>query len=183
MVIERRSAAPLVRLDIFRTRTLTAANVVMLLVGSGLFAMFFFNSLYVQDILGYSPLKAGFAFLPISLCIVVGAGLSQQLVRRLGVRVVAIAGLTIAAVGMVLLTQISADGSYTADLLPGLLPVGIGMGLTFVPITLVATAGLQDADQGLASGLFNTSQQVGGALGLAPSPAARSSWSPGSCSC
>jgi EmrB/QacA subfamily drug resistance transporter len=167
VVIERRSAAPLVRLDIFRTRTLTAANVVMLLVGSGLFAMFFFNSLYVQDILGYSPLKAGFAFLPISLCIVVGAGLSQQLVRMLGVRIVAIAGLTIAAVGMVLLTQISADGSYTSDLLPGLLPVGIGMGLTFVPITLIATAGLQDADQGLASGLFNTSQQVGGALGLA----------------
>jgi predicted MFS family arabinose efflux permease len=140
---------------------------VLLLVASGMFGMFFFASLYVQEILGYSPLKAGLAFLPITAGIVIGAGVAQPLIKRIGVRNVSIVGITLAAAGMVLLTQLPVHGSYLADLLPGLLPMSIGMGLTFVPITLLGTGGVADNDAGLASGLFNTAQQVGGSLGLA----------------
>jgi EmrB/QacA subfamily drug resistance transporter len=167
VAIERRSRSPLVRLSIFRTRSLTGANLVMLVVAGGLFALFFFASLYVQEILGYDPLQAGLAFLPVSLMIGVGAGVSQQMVRRVGVRPMAIAGLAIAAIGLFVLSRVPADGSYATDLLPGLLLMAFGMGNTFVPITLVATTNVAAEDAGLASGLFNTSQQIGGALGLA----------------
>ena len=164
---ELRSKAPLIRLGIFRVRSLTSANTAMLFVMSGLFAMFYFASIYVQEILGWSPLKAGAAFLPVTLGIVVGAGLAQPLVRSLGVRVVPVVGIALAAAGLVLLSGIPTHGTYLANLLPGLAVMSVGMGLTFVPITLIATTGLADEDAGLASGLFNTSQQVGGALGLA----------------
>jgi predicted MFS family arabinose efflux permease len=167
VAIERRSAAPLVRLSIFRIRTITAANVGMLLVASGMFSMFFFASIYAQEVLGFTPLEAGLAFLPTTAGIMVGAGLAQQLIRRIGVRGVAVLGLSLATAGMVILTGISADGSYVSDLLVGLLPLALGMGLTFVPITLLGTSKVGAEDAGLASGLFNTSQQVGGALGLA----------------
>jgi EmrB/QacA subfamily drug resistance transporter len=167
VVIERRHTAPLIRLSIFRTRSLAAANGAMLFVASGMFAMFFFASLYVQQILGFSPLEAGLAFLPITAGIMFGAGAAQQLVRRFGVRSVALAGLTLAAIGMALLTGIPVNGSYAGDLLPGLLLMAAGMGLVFVPITLIATSNVSEEDAGLASGIFNTSQQVGGALGLA----------------
>ena len=166
-LIERRSVAPLMRLNIFRVRTLAVADAVLLLVASGMFGMFFFASLYVQEILGYSPLRAGLAFLPITGGIVIGAGIAQQLIKRLGVRNVSIVGITLATIGMVILTQLPVHGSYVGDLLVGLLPMSIGMGLTFVPITLLATGGVTGDDAGLASGLFNTSQQVGGSLGLA----------------
>ena len=167
VLIELRQRAPLVRLDIFRVPTIRAANISMLLVASGLFAMFFFNTLYVQRVLGFSPLQAGLAFLPVTAGIGVGAGLSQVAVKRLGIRTTSIIGMSIATVGMLILLTTSADGSYLADVLPGLIPISIGMGLTFVPVTLLATSGVSDEDAGLASGLFNTSQQVGGALGLA----------------
>jgi EmrB/QacA subfamily drug resistance transporter len=167
VAVERRSVAPLVRLSIFRVRTLAVANGVLLLVASGMFGMFFFASLYVQEILGYSPLHAGLAFLPVTGGIAAGAGLAQQLIRRLGVRNVGVIGIVLAAAGMVMLAQVPVHGTYAADLLPGLLPLSIGMGLVFVPITLMATGGVQQNDAGLASGLFNTSQQVGGSLGLA----------------
>jgi EmrB/QacA subfamily drug resistance transporter len=167
LLIESRSVAPLMRLSIFRVRTLAVADTVLLLVASGMFGMFFFASLYVQEILGYSPLRAGLAFLPVTAGIVIGAGIAQQLIRRLGVRNVALAGVMIAAAGMVVLTQLPVQGSYVANLLPGLLPMSIGMGLTFVPITLLGTGGVTEEDSGLASGLFNTAQQVGGSLGLA----------------
>ena len=167
VVLERRSPAPLVRLSIFRIRTLAVADVVLLLVASGMFGMFFFASLYVQEILGYSPLQAGLAFLPVTAGIVIGAGLAQQLVRRIGVRNVAVLGVSLATAGMIVLTQLPVHGSYVGDLLSGLLPMSIGMGLTFVPITLLGTGGVKDEDAGLASGLFNTAQQVGGSLGLA----------------
>jgi EmrB/QacA subfamily drug resistance transporter len=167
VVIERRSDAPLMRLGIFRVRTLSVADGVLLLVASGLFGMFFFASLYVQEILGYSPLKAGLAFLPVTAGIVIGAGLSQQLIKRLGVRNVAVGGITLGAAGLAVLTQLPVHGSYLGNLLSGLLPMSIGMGLTFVPITLMATGGVPENDAGLASGLFNTAQQVGGSLGLA----------------
>jgi EmrB/QacA subfamily drug resistance transporter len=167
VVIERRSKAPLIRLGIFRIRSLTAANVAMLFVASGLFGMFYFASIYVQEILGYSALKAGLAFLPVTGGIIVAAGLAQQLIRRFGVRTVSLVGMATAAAGLFLLTGISTHGSYAGTLLPGLLVMSIGLGLTFVPVTLIATTGIDGEDAGLASGLFNTSQQVGGALGLA----------------
>ena len=167
VLIELRQRAPLVRLDIFRVRTIRAANVSMLLVASGLFAMFFFNTLYVQRVLGFSPLQAGLAFLPVTVGIGIGAGLSQVGVKRLGIRTTSIVGMSIATFGMLLLLTTDANGTYLADVLPGLIPISIGMGLTFVPVTLLATSGVSEADAGLASGLFNTSQQVGGALGLA----------------
>jgi EmrB/QacA subfamily drug resistance transporter len=167
VAIERRSKAPLMRLSIFRIRTLAVADVTLLLVASAMFGMFFFASLYVQEILGYSPLKAGLAFLPVSAGIIVGAGIAQQVIKRLGVRVVSIMGISLATIGMLVLTQLPVHGSYVSDLLVGLLPMSIGMGLTFVPITLLGTSGVSERDSGLASGLFNTAQQVGGSLGLA----------------
>ena len=167
VAIERTSHAPLVRLGIFRTRSLTVANLVLFAVAGGLFANFFFASLYVQQILGYTPLEAGLAFLPVTVGIGIGAALAQKLVKAFGVRAVAIVGMVIAAAGLFVLSRIPVDGSYLANLLPGLIPMSVGMGLTFVPITLIATTNMSDDDAGLASGLFNTSQQMGGALGLA----------------
>jgi EmrB/QacA subfamily drug resistance transporter len=167
VLVESRSAAPLMRLSILRVRSLAVADAVMLLVASGMFGMFFFVSLYVQEVLGYSPLHAGLAFLPVTGGIMVGAALSQQLVRRAGARAVAVAGIALATVGMVLMTGLPVHGSYAGDLLPALIPLSIGMGLTFVPITLLGNGGVSGSDAGLASGLFNTAQQVGGALGLA----------------
>jgi len=167
IAIELRAAAPLVRLDIFRIRTLSAANVVMFLVASGLFAMFFFNSLYIQRVMDYGPLKAGLAFLPFTAGIMISAGLASQLSPRLGVRPIALAGMVVTAIGMLLLVRIPVGGSYLTDVFPSIMLTSLGMGAVFVPLTLVATMGLADSDQGLASGLFNTSQQVGGAVGLA----------------
>jgi EmrB/QacA subfamily drug resistance transporter len=167
VVIERVSHAPLVRLGIFRIRSLTAANLVLFAVAGGLFANFFFATLYVQNVLGYSPLKSGFAFLPVTFGIGIGAGLAQQLVKAIGVRAVTVVGMLIAAAGLFVLSRVPVDGTYVGNLLPGLIPMSIGMGLTFVPITLIATTNVGDNDAGLASGLFNTSQQIGGALGLA----------------
>ena len=167
VLIERRSAEPLVRLSIFAVRTIRSANVVMLLVASGMFAMFYFNSLYVQQVLGYSPIQAGLAFLPVTVGIVIGAGLSQALIRRLDLRTIGTIGLSLGTVGMLLLLRLDVGGSYVGGLLPALIPLSIGLGLTFVPLTLIATTGIEPGDAGLASGLLNTSQQVGGALGLA----------------
>jgi EmrB/QacA subfamily drug resistance transporter len=167
VVIELRAKAPLVRLSIFRTRSLTAANITMFLVGAGLFAMFFFNSLYLQRVLGYGPLDAGLAFLPFTAGIIVSAGFASKYAPTLGVRPIAIGGMIVTAGGMLLLTQLHVDGTYVTNVLPALVLVSLGLGCVFVPLTLVATTGLANEDQGLASGLFNTSQQIGGALGLA----------------
>ena len=166
-LIEKRSPAPLVRLSILRIRTLAAANLSLLFVMSGMMSMFYFASLYVQQVLGYSPLKAGLAFLPVTVGIGVGAGLAQSLIRRFDARAIAVAGLSLAAVGMALLLRTTVEGDYAGQLLVGLIPLALGMGLTFVPITLLATANVHGDDAGLASGLYNTAQQVGGALGLA----------------
>ncbi|HEY6398462.1 MAG TPA: MFS transporter [Solirubrobacteraceae bacterium] len=167
VVIERFYHAPLIRLGIFRVRTLRAANLSLLLAVGGMYALFFFSTLYVQQILGFSPLKAGVAFLPVTLGIGLGSGLAQGFIKRTNARTVTIIGLLIAAAGMLLTTRISADGSYVGQMLPGLVVVSIGLGLTFVPLTVIATTGIDKDDAGLASGIFNTSQQVGGALGLA----------------
>ena len=167
IVIERRSVEPLVRLGIFRVRTVRAANVVMFLVAAGLFAMFYFTTLYFQRVLGYSALEAGLAFLPFTAGVIIGAGLSQGLVRRLGAREVPLIGMPMAILGLLLFVRLQPDGSYVTDVLPGIVLASIGMGMTFVPITLIATSGISHDDAGLASGLYNTSQQIGGALGLA----------------
>lgn len=167
-VIELRSPAPLVKLSIFRIRSIAAANVVMLLVTSALFGMFYFVSLYVQNIMGYSPLRAGFAFFPTSLAIIVAAGVSQALIPRFGVRNVAVVGLALGAAGLFYLTRLPVHHShYVVDLLIGLLAMSLGIGLVFVPLTLLGTSGVSNDDAGLASGLFNSAQQVGGSLGLA----------------
>jgi EmrB/QacA subfamily drug resistance transporter len=165
--IERRSPSPLVRLALFRMRSLAIANGVFVLIIGGLFAMFFFASLYLQNILGYSALTTGVAFLPVTAGIMIGAMGAQQLVTRVGVRAVMLTGMVVAASGLgMLAATTSVDGSYVG-VLAGLLPMAIGMGATFVTLTLVATTGVEVDDAGLASGVFNTSQQVGGALGLA----------------
>jgi EmrB/QacA subfamily drug resistance transporter len=167
VVIELRSKAPLIRLRIFRMRSLSGGNGAMLLVASGLFAMFYFASLYLQEILGYKPLKAGFAFVPFTLGIIVGAGLSQTLIRKIGIRAVTFVGIGLGAVGLLYFARLPTHGTYLKDIFPTIVIVSIGMGMTFVPCTLLATTNVQAEDAGLASGLFNTSQQVGGALGLA----------------
>ncbi len=166
-LIERRSPAPLVRLGIFRKRSLALGNGVFLILMAGMFSMFFFASIYVQNVLGYSALESGLAFLPVTVGIMIGATAAQQLVPRIGVRAVSLIGMPVAAIGLVILAATTAvDGTYAA-LLAGLMPISIGMGLSFVPMTLVATTGVDEAEAGLASGVFNTSQQIGGALGLA----------------
>ena len=167
VVTELRSKAPLIRLGIFRVRSLTSANAAMMFVAAGLFSMFYFASLYVQEVLHYSALKAGFGFVPVTFGIVIGAGLAQPLIRIIGPRALPVIGIAIAATGLILLSRIPTHGAYLTDLLPGLAIMSIGMGLTFVPVTLLATTNIDASDAGLASGLFNTSQQVGGALGLA----------------
>jgi predicted MFS family arabinose efflux permease len=167
LAIERRSPAPLMRLGIFRLRGLAAADLTLLLTAAAVFATFFFVSLYLQQILGYRPLRAGAAFLPFSAGIATGATVARKLVPRLGVHVVPVIGLALATAGMIVLTQLPVHGRYASNLLPGVLPLGLGMGLTFVPITLAGTSEVSGEDAGLASGLLNTAQQVGGSIGLA----------------
>ena len=167
VVIESRSSEPLVRLSIFSVRTVRGANAVMFIVACGLFAMFFFNTLFLQRVLGYSALEAGLAFLPFTAGIIIGAGLSQKLLPMLGARELPLIGLMMAAAGLLLFLRLTPESEYLVDLLPGIMLTSIGMGLVFVPVTLIATSGIPDGDAGLASGLFNTSQQIGGALGLA----------------
>jgi EmrB/QacA subfamily drug resistance transporter len=167
VAIELRSHSPLVRLGLFRLRSLATANGVMLLVIAGMYAMFFLSTLYLQNVLGYSALETGLGFLPISAGIITGSVLAQQLINRYGVKPVLVTGMSITAAGLAVLAATTAvDGTYLG-LLSGLLPMSIGMGLTFVPLTLVGTTNVAKEDAGLASGVFNTSQQVGGALGLA----------------
>jgi EmrB/QacA subfamily drug resistance transporter len=167
VAIERRSEAPLVPFGIFRLRTLTGANVVGLLVGASLFSMFFFISLYMQQVLGYSAIKAGLSYLPLALTIIVAAGVASQLVTRVGFKPVLLAGMAFIAAGLIWFGQVSVGGGYVSDILGPSLLAAVGLGFAFVPVTIAAVAGVPDRESGLASGLINTSQQVGGALGLA----------------
>ena len=167
VLVETRSLEPLVRLGIFRVRSLLTANLAMFLAFSGMFAMFFFNSLYIREALKYKPLETGLAFLPFTGGIMISAGLASGLAPRIGVRPIAAVGMVLTVIAMVLFARMPVHGVYATDVLPGLIVGSLGMGAIFMPLTLMATTGLKDSDQGLASGLFNTSQQVGGALGLA----------------
>jgi EmrB/QacA subfamily drug resistance transporter len=166
-LIELRSEAPLVPFSIFRKRTLTGANVVGLMVGGSLFAMFFFITLYMQQVLGYSPIKAGLSYLPLSIAIIVSAGVASQLVTKIGFKPVLVVGLALIAGGLVWFSAISVGGGFTTDILGPSLLAAVGLGFAFVTTTIAAVSGIEDSEQGLASGLINTSQQIGGALGLA----------------
>ena len=167
VAIERRSREPLVPLRIFRIRTLRGSNIVTVLNTGALFPMFFFVTLYTQDVLGYSPIESGLAQLPVAVTIAVSATLAPRLVARAGYRVALVGGLTLVAGGLLWLAQIPADGSYVSDLLLPSLVVGLGEGAVWVASMVGATSGTDEAEAGLASGLVNTSQQLGGALGVA----------------
>ena len=167
IVIELRSKAPLVPFRIFRRRTLTGANVVGLLLGASLFSMFLFLSLYMQQVLGYSAIKTGVSYLPLALTIIFSAGLASQIVTRIGYKPVLMTGMLLLAVGLVWFAQVSPNGSYLSDILGPSLFAAAGLGLAFVPVTIAAVAGIGNREAGLASGLINTAQQIGGALGLA----------------
>ncbi|MDQ6744722.1 MAG: MFS transporter, partial [Actinomycetota bacterium] len=163
----RLATAPLMPLRIYASRTLSAANLVVLLVGGATFGMWFFVSLYLQQVLGYSPIKAGLAFLPMTLCIVAGSTLASRAVARVGAKPLLVTGMAAQTVGLLLFTGVSVHGHYLGDMILPSLLVAIGIGLSFVPATICAVAGVAPAEAGLASGLVNTSRLVGGALGLA----------------
>ena len=167
VIIERRAPAPLVPFSIFRMRTLTGANVVGILVGASLFSMFFFISLYMQQVLGYSAIKAGLSYLPLALTIIVSAGIASQLVTKTGYKGVLAVGMALIAIALVWFSQISVNGTFLGDILGPSLLAAAGLGFAFVTTTIAAVSGVEEDEAGLASGLINTSQQIGGALGLA----------------
>ena len=167
VAIESRSEAPMMPFRIFRVRTVTGANVVGFLLGAVVFSNFFLLTLYVQQVLHYSALKAGLTFLATAGVVIPVAGLSQALVTRIGVRPVLTVGLALLTGGMLWYAQVPVHGRFVPDLLPGYLMVGVGMAFSFIPISIAALAGVEHREAGLASGLINTSQQVGGALGVA----------------
>jgi EmrB/QacA subfamily drug resistance transporter len=166
--IEARLAShPLVPLRIFRSRTLSGSNVVALLLGLSIFAVFYFLSLYMQQVLGFSPLRTGIAYLPITAGFVVVAGVASSLVGRTGVKWLLAVGMLITAAAFLLLARLPDHGSYALDILPAFIVLPLGAGLAFLSVTNAAVAGVEQEDAGLASALLNTSQQVGGAVGLA----------------
>ena len=168
LVIERRGRHPLMPFSIFRLRTLRGADTVALLIGMSLFSMFFFISLYLQDVLHYSPIKTGVSYLPLAVGIILAAGAASQLVTRIGFKPTLIAGLLLTAGGLIWFSRVPAPGgSYLADVLGPSLLAGAGLGVSFVPVTIAAVTGTEPREAGLASGLVNTAQQIGGALGLA----------------
>jgi len=164
---ELRHEEPLMRFGILQTRTVSGANVAGFIMGTALFSMFLMLTLYMQNVLGYSPLQAGVAYLAVAGSAIVWSAVAAQLVTRLGVKPVLVVGMASLTAGLVYFTQINVHGSYVADLLPGFLLVAVGIGFAFVPISIAALAGVEARESGLASGLINTSQQIGGALGIA----------------
>jgi EmrB/QacA subfamily drug resistance transporter len=164
---ETRAHDPLMPLGIFRLRTLAGANVAGFVLGTSLFGMFLMLTLYMQQVLGYSPLRTGVSYLAVAGTAIIWSGVASQLVTRIGVKPVLVAGQAFMMAGLLYFTQVDVGGSYLGDLLPGFLLIAVGMGFSFVPISIAALAGVQPSEAGLASGLFNTSQQIGGALGIA----------------
>jgi EmrB/QacA subfamily drug resistance transporter len=167
LAIELRSRAPLVRLGIFRLRSLAAANATMLLFVSGQFATLFFPTLYMAEVLGYGPIESGLAWLPWPVAFSASSTLAQRIIPRFGARTSLVIGLAVGGAGLLMISRMSADGSYTADLLPGFLVNAAGVGLVYSTLFLVATAGVRSDEVGLASGIINTSFQLGAAVGLA----------------
>jgi EmrB/QacA subfamily drug resistance transporter len=167
VVIELRTRKPLVPFSIFRQRTLRGANIVGVLIGMSLFSMFFLITLYLQQVLRFDALQAGLAYLPLAIAIILTAGAASALVTKVGFKNVLIVGMLFVAVGLVWFSQVDPDGSYVVNVLGPSILAGIGLGASFVPVTIAAVTGTEPHEAGLASGLINTAQQVGGALGLA----------------
>ncbi len=167
VAIEARSPAPLLPLRIFRLRTLAAANATMLTVGTAAFGQFFLLTLYLQEVLHYSALQTGVAFIAITVTLIAVTNLAQKLTTRLGARPVLSTGLLLTAAGGVLYARMPADGHYFWNVVPGLVLSGVGLALTFVPVMIAGLTGVQPADAGIASGLLNTTRQIGGSIGLA----------------
>jgi EmrB/QacA subfamily drug resistance transporter len=167
LIAGRFARAPLMPLRIYASRTLSAANVVVLMVGAASFGMWFFVSLYLQQVLGYSPIRAGLAFLPMSLLIVAGSTLASRYVIRLGTKPLLVAGMVAQTAGLLLFATVSSHGTYLGDVLLASVLTAVGIGLSFVPATIAAVAGVAPGEAGLASGLVNTARLFGGALGLA----------------
>jgi EmrB/QacA subfamily drug resistance transporter len=167
VAIELRSAAPLLPMRMFRLRTLTGSNIAGLLTGAAIFSQFFLLTLYMQQVLHYSAIQTGVAYIALTLTIVVFANVAQAVALRIGLRVPLVGGLLLVAVGLVLYARLPVEGQYFWDLFPAFLVTGLGMAFAFIPMTIGALAGVRHADAGVASGLINTSQQIGGAIGTA----------------
>jgi EmrB/QacA subfamily drug resistance transporter len=167
VVVERRTRHPLFPLSIFRIKGLAAADATQLIAFAGFLSVFFFLTLYMQNVLGYSPIQSGSAYLPVTAGIILAAGISSQLIPRIGTRPIIVAGMLIAATGMFYLSRIPVHGTYLTNLLPGLAVMSIGLGAVFVTVTTTANTGVPAHQAGLAAGLLNTSLQLGSALGLA----------------
>jgi EmrB/QacA subfamily drug resistance transporter len=167
LAIEARTKDPLMPFHIFRIRTVSGANISALLLGASLFANFFLLTLYVQEVLGWSALKTGLTFIATAGSAVLWAGVAQALVTRFGPKPIMIVGFIGMLVGMLWYTQIPVHGSYWSDLLPGYLIIGFAIPFAFIPVSIAALAGIEHHEAGLASGIFNTAQQIGGAIGVA----------------
>ena len=169
LVNEQRAAHPLLPLSIFRLPTIVGANVVGFMLGAAIFAMFFLLALYMQSPQGlhYTPIRSGIGYLLVACTIIVSAGASQALVGRLGVRTVLLTGMVLLTAGLLFFSRVSPHGSYLKDLAPGFILAGVGLGFAFIPVTIAALMGISNDEAGLASGLINTSQQIGGAVGVA----------------
>ena len=152
---------------IFENRNRAGAYGIMLIIGAAMFSMFFYLTQFVQQVLGYSPLKAGFAFVPVSIFIVISAGAASQLITRFGAKPLALLGTALTTTGMFWLAQISASSGYVGGLLGPMIVFATGLGFTFMPLTLAAVSQVDEGDTGIASGVLNTTQQIGGSLGLA----------------
>jgi EmrB/QacA subfamily drug resistance transporter len=164
---EQRIEDPLMRFSIFRVRTVLGANITGFILGTALFGMFLMLTLYMQQVLGYSPMKTGVAYLAVAGTSIIWANVAAQLVGRVGVKPLVTAGMALLSVGMLLFTRLEVNGNYWTDLFPGFLIIAMGLAFCFVPISIAALAGIKPSEAGLASGLINTSQQIGGALGIA----------------
>ncbi|GAB7189467.1 MFS transporter [Kineococcus sp. NUM-3379] len=166
-LVERRVAAPLVPFDVFASRTLRYSNLATLFLLGTVVTVFFFTSLFLQQVLGYSPLRAGLSYVPLAVVVALGAGIASGVMARVPGKAVLIVGLLMLTTALVLLTQLPADAGYARQVLPLFLLTGLGMGLSFVPLQIAAQTGVPESRAGLAAGLINTSQEIGGALGVA----------------
>jgi EmrB/QacA subfamily drug resistance transporter len=164
---ELHTSDPLMSFSIFRIKTVSGANIAGFILGTALFSMFLMLTLYMQQVLGYSPLETGVAYIAVAGTSIVWAMVAQQLVTKVGVKPVLVTGMSLLTLGLLYFTQVSVDGSYLGDLLPGFLVIAVGMAFSFVSISIAALAGVPADEAGIASGLINTSQQIGGALGIA----------------
>jgi EmrB/QacA subfamily drug resistance transporter len=167
VAVELRTDDPLMSFSIFRIKTVAGANVAGFILATATMSMFLMLTLYMQQVLGFSPIKTGVSYLAVALSVIVWSAVASTLVTKVGVKPVLVTGMAVVTIGLLYFTQVSPDGSYVTDLLPGFLIIALGMGFSFVPISIAALAGVESKDAGLASGLINSSQQIGSALGIA----------------